>query len=135
MVVASSAVMPPPQLPWFALTNEAGNYGLGVAVETSVAFNPNSGEADVHRPAYYVYAHHYWGIPLTYCTRAWVYPFADYHRGDGQRGPIIPVSPGSTYVEKMAVVPFFLGAGRDSYVAIADASKQILYPLRQRWGR
>jgi len=122
-------------VPWLALTNERDDYGLGVAVETSVAFNPDYGEAAVHRPAYYLYTHHYWGIPVTYCTRGWVYPFSDYHRGDGERGPIIPVRPGSVYLEKMAFAPFFLRDGADRYRDIAEVSKQLRYPLAQRWGR
>lgn len=122
-------------VPWLALTNEDEDYGLGIAVQTSTEYNPNSGEAAVHRPAYYLYTHHFWPIPLTYCTRAWVYPFSDYQRGDGERGPIIPVAVGSTYVEKMAFMPFFLHKGGQRYREIEDASLQVRHPLEQRWGR
>ena len=117
-------------VPWVALTNELQDYGLGAAIEASVAFDPNSGEAAVHRPAYYLYAHHQWGIPLTYFTRAWVYPFSDY-----QRGPIIPVKPGSTYVSRMAFVPFLLHDGGGRYRDIERISQQLRHPLAQRWGR
>ena len=117
-------------VPWVALTNELEDYGLGAVIETSVAFDPNRGEAATHRPAYYLYAHHHWGIPLTYFTRAWVYPFSDYQPG----GPIIRVQPGSTYVSRMAFVPFLLHDD-DRYGDIARISQQIRHPLVQRWGR
>jgi hypothetical protein len=117
-------------VPWLALTNEVGGYGVGAVTEASVAFNPNCGEAAVHRPAYYVYAHHQWGIPLTYFTRAWVYPFSDY-----QRGPIIPVKPGATYVSRMAFLPFLLHDDGARYRDIEQVSQQIRCPLEQRWGR
>jgi len=67
---------------------------------------------------------------LTYFTRAWVYPFSDY-----QRGPILPVEAGSTYVEKMAFLPFFLHEGPKRYAEIEEASTALRYPLVQRWGR
>ncbi|NIA14508.1 MAG: hypothetical protein GWP08_10535 [Nitrospiraceae bacterium] len=117
-------------VPWVALTNELEDYGLGAVVEASVAFDPKRGEAVTHRPAYYLYAHHQWGIPLTYFTRAWVYPFSDY-----QRGPIIPVKAGSTYVSRMAFVPFLLHSDGDRYADIEGVSQQIKHPLAQRWGR
>ncbi len=117
-------------VPWLALTCEAGNYGIGEAIESSIAFNPNRGEATTHRPAFYLYYHHFWAIPVTYFTRGWVYPFSDY-----QRGPIIPVDPGSTYIEKMAFVPFFLKDGERRYEDIDHASIQLRQPLEQRWGR
>ena len=117
-------------VPWVALTNELEDYGLGAVVEASVAFDPNRGEAATHRPAYYLYAHHQWGIPLTYFTRAWVYPFSDY-----QRGPIIPVKPGATYVSRMAFMAFSLHGDGDRYADIERVSQQIEHPLAQRWGR
>ena len=117
-------------IPWLALTNEVEDYGLAAVTEASVAFNPNSGEAMIHRPAFYLYAHHQWGIPLTYFTRAWVYPFSDY-----QRGPIIPVQPGSTYVSRMAFMPFYLQDGAKRYQDVEDVSQAIRHPLAQRWGR
>lgn len=116
--------------PWLALTNEEKNYGIGAVSVDLTTFNPNSGEANMHRSAYYLYYHHFWGIPLTYFTRGLVYPFSDY-----QRGPIITVRPGSTYVEKMAFVPFHLGKDPERYQAIIDASKVLTSPLEQRWGR
>ena len=116
-------------IPWIAMVNEPEDYGLGSIVEVSTAFNPNCGEATVHRPAFYLYAHHQWGIPLTYFTRAWVYPFADYHRG-----PIIPLAKGSTYIERMAYMPFALEKGGKRYRHIEEAGIQVRYPLIQRWG-
>jgi hypothetical protein len=117
-------------IPWVALTNESSDYGLGTVIESSVAFNPRTGEAATHRPAYYLYAHHQWGIPLTYFTRAWVYPFSDY-----QRGPIIPVPAGSTYLSRMAFVPFTMEKGRARYRVIQDVSQALQNPLAQRWGK
>lgn len=117
-------------VPWLALTNEDKDYGIGAVTVDLTTFNPNSGEANMHRSAYYLYYHHFWGTPLTYFTRGLVYPFSDY-----QRGPIITVRPGSTYVEKMAFVPFHLGKDPARYQAIIDASKVLTSPLEQRWGR
>jgi len=116
-------------VPWLALANEIADYALGAVTEASVAFSPNTGEAATHRTAYYLYAHHQWGIPLTYFTRAWVYPFSDY-----QRGPIIPVKPGSTYVSRMAFLPFTLHDDGARYRDIARVSQQLRSPLVQRWG-
>lgn len=117
-------------VPWLALTCEAENYGIGEVIESSLAFNASRGEATTHRPAFYLYYHHFWAIPVTYFTRGWVYPFSDY-----QRGPIIPVDEGSTYIEKLAFIPFFLGDGQQRYDAIERASIQLHHPLTQRWGR
>ena len=117
-------------VPWLALTCEAEDYGIGEVIESSLAFNPNRGEATTHRPAFYLYYHHFWAIPVTYFTRGWVYPFSDY-----QRGPIIPVDEGSTYIEKLAFLPFFLQEGEQRYEAIEQASIQLRQPLEQRWGR
>ena len=120
----------PHDVPWVALTNEIEDYGLGVITEVSAAFDPNRGEAATHRTAYYLYSHHHWGIPLTYFTRAWVYPFSDY-----QRGPIIPVAAGSTYLSRMAFMPFSLQNGRKRYNDLEKASVQVRTPLVQEWGR
>ena len=117
-------------VPWLAMTNEAENYGVGEIIQSSISFNANRGEATTHRAAFYLYYHHFWNVPLTYFTRGWVYPFSDY-----QRGPIIKVDPGSTYVEKMAFYPAYLGDGDRRYAAFIDASTQIEQPLVQRWGR
>lgn len=117
-------------VPWLAMTNEHENYGLGEIVTSSVSFNAASGMATTHRPAFYLYYHHFWQIPVTYFTRAWVYPFSDY-----QRGPIIPVDAGSTYVNQAAFLPFYLGEGGSRYEAIIDASRELQTPLAQRWGR
>lgn len=117
-------------IPWLAMTNEADNYGIGAINIAATTFNPHSGEATLHRPAYYLYYHHFWGTPLTYFTRGWVYPFSDY-----QRGPIITVKPGSTYFEKMALMPFFLCEGDIRYQAITRMSMALKQPLEQRWGR
>lgn len=117
-------------VPWLALTCEAENYGIGEVIESSLAFNATRGEATTHRPAFYLYYHHFWSIPVTYFTRGWVYPFSDY-----QRGPIVPVDEGSTYIEKLAFLPFFLEDGERRYDAIERASVQLGQPLAQRWGR
>jgi hypothetical protein len=117
-------------VPWLAMTNEREDYGIGSVIENSLAFNAERGEATVHRPAFYVYYHHFWQIPVSYFTRAWVYPFSDF-----QRGPILPVEPGSTYVEKAAFIPFFLHDGENRYAEIEAASTAIRQPLVQRWGR
>lgn len=117
-------------VPWLALTNEASDYGIGEVIESSIAFNAIRGNATTHRPAFYLYYHHFWSIPVTYFTRGWVYPFSDY-----QRGPIIPVDVGSTYIEKLAFIPFFLKEGDQRYEDIERASIQLLQPLQARWGR
>lgn len=117
-------------VPWIAMTHELDGYGLGAVVINSIAFNPVAGEAVQHRPAYYLYYHHMWALPLTYFTRAWVYPFSDY-----QRGPIVPVEPGSTYVNRSAFVPFFLNETGPRYGVIQEVSGQLSRPLEQRWGR
>ncbi|MCC6487368.1 MAG: hypothetical protein IT364_07695 [Candidatus Hydrogenedentes bacterium] len=117
-------------VPWIAMTNEAEGYGVGEAITSSIAFNAVRGEATDHRPAFYLYYHHFWNLPLTYFTRGWVYPFSDY-----QRGPILQVDAGSTYVDKMAFMPFYLAEEGDRYGAIDTVSVQVLNPLVQRWGR
>jgi len=115
---------------WLAMTNELDDYGVGVSVQNSMAFNPIRGEATTHRPAYYIYYHHFWSIPVTYFTRGWLYPFSDY-----QRGPNIPAQKGSTYVEDSAFVPFYLGEEGSRYGTIEQVSGQLKNPLSQRWGR
>ena len=117
-------------VPWLAMTNEAKDYGVGVIVQDSIAFNPRFGEATTHRPAYYLYYHHFWGVPVTYFTRGWVYPFSDY-----QRGPILPVTPQSTYVEKLAFMPFYLHDSGKRYADIQNVSRELKNPLVARWGR
>ena len=117
-------------VPWLAMTNEREDYGIGEIIQSSISFNPERGEATTHRPAFYLYYHHFWRQPVTYFTRGWVYPFSDY-----QRGPILPVEPGSTYVEKMAFLPFYLRTTGDRYAAIESANTVLKNPLVQRWGR
>lgn len=56
-----------------------------------------------------------------------MYPFSDY-----QRGPILPVEAVSTYVEKLAFLPFFLHAGDQRYAKIEAASTALKHPLIQR---
>jgi len=117
-------------VPWIAMTNELDNFGLGAIVLASLAFDPVHGEAAAHRTAYYLYYHNNWAIPLTYFTRAWLYPFSDY-----QRGPIIPVKAGSTYLEEEAFMPFLLYDRGHRYRAIQDAQRRLANPLVARWGR
>lgn len=117
-------------VPWLAMTDEHRNYGIAEIIESSLSFNASRGEATVHRPAFYLYYHHFWNLPVTYFTRGWVYPFSNY-----QRGPILPVDAGSTYVEKTAFYPAYLPEGDDRYAAFADAATQLRNPLVQRWGR
>jgi hypothetical protein len=117
-------------VPWIAMTNELDHYGVGTAITESFAYNPKSGRPTIHRPAFYLYYHHFWHLPLTYFTRAWVYPFSDY-----QRGPILQVDPGSTYIDRMAFLPFPLYEGEDRYEEIQEVSKKLLNPLEIRWGR
>ena len=117
-------------IPWIAMTNEAENYAVGEAVDASIAFNPNQGEATTHRTAFYLYYHHFWNLPLTYFTRAWVYPFSD-----NMRGPIKPVEAGSTYVDKVAFMAFTLHDGEGRYKEIETVSATLKTPLVQRWGR
>lgn len=116
--------------PWIAMTHEPDGYGVGAVVVNSLAFNPLSGNATEHRPAYYLYYHHFWNVPLTYFTRGWVYPFSDY-----QRGPLITVKQGSTYMDRIAFMPFALGKGKDRYREIDDLSRKLANPLEIRWGR
>ena len=52
-----------------------------------------------------------------------------------KRGPIIPVAPGSTYVSRMAFMPFSLHDDGGRYREIEQVSTQIRHPLTQRWGR
>ncbi len=117
-------------VPWIAMTNELDDYGVGMVTTASLAFNPSCGEAAAHRPMYYLYYHHNWALPLTYFTRAWVYPFSDY-----QRGPILPVEAGSTYLEKGAFLVFALHEEGGRYRDIQTASRQLYHPLAVRWGR
>jgi hypothetical protein len=117
-------------VPWIAMTNELDGYGVGEVVLSSLAFNPYSGEATQHRPAFYLYYHHMWSTPLTYMTRGWVYPFSDY-----QRGPIVPVDAGSTYVERMAFLPFPLHDSGNRYREIQEVNRRLKNPLEIRWGR
>ena len=117
-------------VPWLAMTNEREDYGIGEIIQSSLSFNPIRGEATTHRPAFYLYVHHFWQLPVTYFTRAWVYPFSDY-----QRGPILPADAGSTYVEKMAFLPFYLHDGSHRYADIEAANTALKNPLVQRWGR
>lgn len=117
-------------VPWLAITHEPESYGIAELIVNSLAFNPNRGEAITHRPAFYLYYHHFWTLPVSYFTRAWVYPFSDY-----QRGPILPVDAGSTYVEKAAFLPCTLGQGDTRYARFQAASYQLRNPLVQRWGR
>ncbi|MBI2436042.1 MAG: hypothetical protein HYV26_24560 [Candidatus Hydrogenedentes bacterium] len=117
-------------VPWLALTNEEQDFGIGEIVQVSTAFNPTLGEATVHRPAFYLYYHHFWGTPVTYFTRGWVYPFSDY-----QRGPIIKATVGSIYLEKMAFMPFFLHDAGKRYDDIQSINRQLKQPLVERWGR
>ncbi len=119
-----------PDVPWIAMTNELDGYGVGTAILSAQTFNPTFGEATLHRPAFYLYYHHFWNVPLTYFTRAWVYPFSDY-----QRGPILPVTEDSHYYSKAAFMPFLLHKGRDRYRDIDGASQRLLNPLEVRWGR
>lgn len=119
-----------PDVPWIAMTNELDGYGVGTAILSAQAFNPTHGEATLHRPAFYLYYHHFWNTPLTYFTRAWVYPFSDY-----QRGPILPVTEDSQYYSKAAFMPFLLHKGHERYSGIDGASQRLLNPLEVRWGR
>lgn len=117
-------------VPWLAMTQESEDYGIGEVIQSSISFNAERGEATTHRPAFYLYCHHFWRQPVTYFTRAWVYPFSDY-----QRGPILPVDAGSTYVEKLAFVPFYLHGEGKRYSEIEAASTALHHPLIERWGR
>jgi hypothetical protein len=117
-------------VPWLAMTNEADDYGIAELIEASISFNPHRGEATTHRAAFYLYYHHFWAIPVTYFTRAWVYPFSDY-----QRGPILPIDAGSMYVEKAAFMPVYLSDGDARYMPWQNASTALRIPLQQRWGR
>ncbi|MCG3198950.1 MAG: hypothetical protein GHCLOJNM_03457 [bacterium] len=117
-------------VPWIAMTNELDGFGVGAVVVNSFAYNPLHGNATEHRPAYYLYYHHFWSLPLTYFTRGWVYPFSDY-----QRGPILTVKEGSTYIDRTAFMPFALGKGRDRYREIDEVSRTLANPLEIRWGR
>ncbi|MEW6741498.1 MAG: hypothetical protein AB1486_01965 [Planctomycetota bacterium] len=94
---------PAADVPWVALYNTQGRYGLASVALTAYAFDPRNGTPSLYRPAYFLYCHPFWARPLTYFVRAWVYPW-----GYNDRGPVIPVSQGSTYVEDAAYLPFLL---------------------------
>ena len=117
-------------VPWLALTHEGQDFGIAELVQVSTAYNPLSGTPTVHRPAFYLYYHHFWGTPVTYFTRGWVYPFSDY-----QRGPIMIAAVGSTYLEEMAFMPFFLHKRGARYGEVQRANRQLKHPLVERWGR
>lgn len=118
-------------VPWIAMTNELDGFGVGTAITESTAFNPKYGNATIHRPAFYLYYHHFWSLPLTYFTRGWMYPFSDY-----QRGPIIPVQEGSTYMDRSAYTAFVLKKEtKNRYAEIDGVSQRLMNPLEIRWGR
>ena len=107
------------------------DYGIGSIMESSLSFNPQWGEATTHWSTFYLYAQFFWNSPVSYCPRAWGYPFSDY-----QRGPIRPGdAAGTTCVGKMTHRPFFLQRVGARYAEIEAASTALRHPRVQRWGR
>ncbi len=119
---------PAADIPWVALYNTRGRYALGAIALTAHAYDPINGNPSIYRPAYFLYTHPFWARPLNYFVRAWVYPW-----GYNDRGPVIPVSRGSTYVEDMAFLPFLLDE-TDPFRPIEMVDRVLRAPLEIEYG-
>jgi hypothetical protein len=118
-----------PDIPWVAVTNEHDGYGMA-AIWTKVdAYQREKGTRPVHRPGYFFYNHPGWGTPLTYFTRAWVYPFA--YKG---RRPNITIEPGAVYYERGAFYPFRFKPGSDDYKQVERIDTMLSQPLLRKRG-
>ena len=118
-----------PDIPWVALTNEYDGYGIA-AVWTKVdAFHRETGTFPVHRPAYFLYNHQTWKMPIAYFTRAWVYPFAY-----KDRRPPVMIEPGAFYYEKGAFCPFRFKPGTDDYKQVEQLNTALTQPLILKTG-
>ena len=122
-VFDEKAIMAEADIPWIAVTNELDNYGMAAVWSKVDAYHREKGTRPVHRPGYFFYNHHTWGTPLTYFTRAWVYPFA--YKG---RRPNIVIEPGAVYYERGAFLPFRFETG-DGYEAVERLDTVLSQPL------
>jgi hypothetical protein len=128
-VLDETAATTQPDIPWVAITNEYDGFGMA-AIWTKVdAFHREQGTRPIHRPAYFFYNHHTWGTPLTYFTRAWVYPFA--YKG---RRPNIMVQPGAVYYERGAFLAFRFKPDSDDYSQVEDVDIVLRQPLVHTMG-
>ena len=127
-VLDDLAVMTEPDVPWLAMTNELDGYGLAAVWTTAEAFHRDLGTRPVHRPGYFLYSHHGWSVPLTYFTRAWVYPFA--YKG---RRPNIMIEPGAVFLERGAFYPFLFEPG-SAYEEVEEVNTVLTQPLIRRTG-
>lgn len=128
-VLDEPAVMTEPDIPWAAMINEYDRYGIAAIWTVADAFQREEGTRPVHRPGYFFYCHHIWATPLTYFTRAWVYPFS--HKG---RRPNVPIEPGAVFVERGVFYPFQFEGKRDRYDAVEHISAILHNPLRRENG-
>ncbi|MFH1741663.1 MAG: hypothetical protein ABIH23_21875 [bacterium] len=122
------AIMTEPDVPWLAMTNELDGYGIAAIWTTSDAFDRERGTRPVFRPGYFLYSHHEWGTPLTYFTRAWVYPFS--YKG---RRPNIMVEPGAVYLERGVFYPFLFKPGSE-YKQVETVDTMLRQPLIRKTG-
>ena len=127
-VLDENAVMTEPDIPWVAVTNEYDGYGMAAIWAKVDAYHREEGTRPVHRPGYFFYNHHAWGTPLTYFTRAWVYPFA--YKG---RRPNIMVEPGAVYYERGVFYPFRFEPGSD-YEQVERINTVLSQPLLRKTG-
>ena len=127
-VLDELTMMTEPDIPWVAMTHEEQGYGLA-AIWTSVeAYHREAGTPPVHRPGFFFYSHRDWETPLTYFTRAWVYPFA--YKG---RRPNILLEPGAVYYEHGAFLPFRFEPGSD-YETVERIDTLLRQPLLRQTG-
>ncbi len=122
------AVMAEYNIPWIAVTNELDRYGMAAIWTTVDAYQRDMGTKPIHRPGYFCYNHHAWGTPLTYFTRAWVYPFAY-----KERRPNIYIEPGAVYFERGAFYPFRI-AKKNDYGSVEKMDTLLRQPLIRKTG-
>ena len=67
-----------------------------------------------------------WATPLTYFTRAWVYPFSH----DGRR-PNLMVEPGAIYLERGVFYPFQFQKESNRYDKVERIDKVLRNPVRR----
>lgn len=120
--------MTAPDIPWVAMTHEDQGYGLAAFWTTVDNYHREEGTPPVHRPGYFFYAHLDWNQPLTYFTRALVYPFT--YKG---RRPAVLVQPGAVYYERGAFYPFRFEPGSD-YASLERIHTALHQPLLLQTG-
>jgi len=117
-----------PDIPWIAMTNELDGYGIAAIWNTAEVYQREQGTRPVHGPGYFLISHHQWSTPLTYFTRAWVFPFTY-----KDRRPNIMMEPGSVYFERGVFYPFLFKPG-SSYEKVEAIDTIVRQPLIQKIG-